>query len=92
LFNSELSLQQARRLSRSLADRPGSDPTAFIAVAFEQVLCRPPTREETTECLAFLTNRGQGGGDIKPGFDPAQRARESLVHVLMNHNDFVTVR
>ena len=24
--------------------------------------------------------------------DPAMRARENLVHVLMNHNDFVTVR
>ena len=29
---------------------------------------------------------------IKPAADPAQRARESLVHVLLNHNDFVTVR
>ena len=29
---------------------------------------------------------------IKPSGDPAQRARESLVHVLLNHNDFVTVR
>ena len=29
---------------------------------------------------------------VKPAADPAQRARESLVHVLLNHNDFVTVR
>ena len=26
------------------------------------------------------------------GDDPAQRAREDLVHVLLNHNDFVTIR
>ena len=24
--------------------------------------------------------------------DPRQRAREGLVHVLFNHNDFVTIR
>jgi hypothetical protein len=24
--------------------------------------------------------------------DPTQRAREDLVHVLLNHNDFVTIR
>jgi hypothetical protein len=24
--------------------------------------------------------------------DPVQRARENLVHVLYNHNDFVTIR
>ena len=29
---------------------------------------------------------------VQPAADPAQRARESLVHVLLNHNDFVTVR
>jgi hypothetical protein len=29
---------------------------------------------------------------VKPSDDPHQRARENLVHVLLNHNDFVTVR
>ena len=29
---------------------------------------------------------------VPPAADPAQRARENLVHVLFNHNDFVTVR
>ncbi len=28
----------------------------------------------------------------KPSADPNQRARENLIHVLLNHNDFVTVR
>jgi len=27
-----------------------------------------------------------------PSADPAQRARESLIQVLFNHNDFVTIR
>ena len=29
---------------------------------------------------------------VKPSEDPKQRARESLVHVLLNHNDIVTIR
>ena len=29
---------------------------------------------------------------VPPSADPAQRAREDLVHVLFNHNDFVTIR
>ena len=35
-----------------------------------------------------------GGSEavVPPSEDPEQRAREDFVHVLMNHNDFVTVR
>jgi hypothetical protein len=29
---------------------------------------------------------------IPPSADPHQRARENLVHVLLNHNDFLTLR
>jgi hypothetical protein len=40
-----------------------------------------------------LTAFGAGENvPVKPSADPHQRAREDLVHVLMNHNDFVTVR
>jgi hypothetical protein len=35
---------------------------------------------------------GAATADVPPSDDPALRARENLVHVLMNHNDFVTVR
>src|SRR5207253_383776 len=30
--------------------------------------------------------------DRKQSTDPAMRARENLVHVLMNHHEFVTIR
>jgi hypothetical protein len=33
-----------------------------------------------------------GASAVKPSDDPNARARENLVHVLLNHNDFVTVR
>ena len=42
-----------------------------------------PSAEERAECLAYL-------GRSAPR--PADRARADLVHVLFNHNDFVTVR
>ena len=72
-----------------------------MQAAFEQVLSRPPTREETAECIAFLKQQTQSFGETKagptvdesvPAADPVLRARENLVHVLLNHHDFVTIR
>jgi hypothetical protein len=80
LANSELSLRMARRLAQVLSDQAGSDPSGFITAAFERVLSRPPTEAELSECLSYL------------GPDAGLRRRESLVHVLLNHHDFVTIR
>jgi hypothetical protein len=82
------------------------DPAAFVKAGFEQVLSRPPTVEETATCVQFLSEQTRLlAGDTKltasvgvpvspvaPATDPALRARENLIHVLMNHNDFVTIR
>jgi hypothetical protein len=106
LANSDLSLRQARRLARTLSMRLGSDSAGFVTAAFEQVLSRPPTDSERVECLGYLgqsANWGttssavwsptEGDPDCKtPSADPALRRRESLVHVLLNHHDFVTIR
>jgi hypothetical protein len=80
LANSDLSLQMARRLARTLSTRAGSDSSEFVTAAFEQVLSRPPTRAERAECLGYLSQ------------DTTPRRRESLVHVLLNHHEFVTIR
>jgi hypothetical protein len=68
------------------------------------VLSRPPTVEEAVECTAFLRVRtehyrgaklpgGANAGDGRaPSNDPALRAREGLIHVLLNHHEFVTLR
>ena len=53
-----------------------ADPEAFTVAAFETMLARAPIRAERTECLGFLK----------------ERTRESLVHVLFNHHEFVTIR
>ncbi len=79
---------------------------SFIAVAFEQVLGRGPVPEERDACLSYLARQAErlaepngltpfesGPEDtVPPSPDPRQRARENLVHVLMNHTDFLTIR
>ena len=111
MVNSSLTLAEARRLAAALAKelQRASDPdsqSAFIAAAFERILCRQPSRLEAAACLDFLQTQSReladpqarvtfpSGGEnpVKPSADPVQRARENLVHVLLNHNDFLTVR
>ena len=107
LANSELTLVQARLLARRLNEESGSETAAFVKAAVEQVLARPTTESELSLCLAFLTEQerffAQNQSRItdaatnptdgaKPSADPRLRAREQLVHALLNHNDFVTIR
>jgi hypothetical protein len=79
---------------------------AFVAAAIERALGRPPTTEEQALCLEFLATQSRRfaepealvafasgpANEVQPSPDPHQRARENLVHVLLNHNDFLTVR
>jgi Protein of unknown function (DUF1553)/Protein of unknown function (DUF1549) len=80
LANSELTRTHASIIAKALT---GRDDTAFIMAAFERVLSRAPTENEIAECATYL--KGRASND-------RARARESLVHVLLNHHEFVTVR
>jgi hypothetical protein len=97
----------AKALSAEAGVEPNPDAQAkFITLAFEQVLARPPAAAERAECEKFLSDQAQRFADPKTltqfatgtpssvpaAADPNQRARENLVHVLLNHNDFVTIR
>jgi hypothetical protein len=97
----------AGRLERELPCEPSPAPDrTFVIAAFERVLGRPPTREELTTCETYLRDEAKklakpsalspfSGGpaaSVPPAALAAQRAREDLVHVLFNHNDFVTIR
>jgi len=97
----------ATRLSEKVsAQSPADAASAFVRLAFQTVLVREPTELEQQECVHFLeqqSERFRAGSTLttftggvenanKPSADPVQRARENLVHVLFNHNDFVTVR
>lgn len=79
---------------------------AFASLAFEHLLNRQPTDAELNECETFLGQQSQSHAEtgkltpfktsttssVPPSADANQRARENLVHVLLNHHEFVTVR
>ncbi|MFN0051337.1 MAG: PSD1 and planctomycete cytochrome C domain-containing protein [Planctomycetales bacterium] len=111
LTNSPLLLDHSRRLARTLwsqvlSSAPQADhPREFVDRAFQQILTRRPSSEESAACLEFLATQqqlfeaadpqhlaAQADGQTPPSVDPGQRARESLIRSLFNHNDFVTLR
>ena len=81
LSNSELAFKAAGRIAGKWGVE--KDSSALINELFLQILGRSPDEEEIGECVAFLSNFPSGQG---------QRARSQLVHALLNHNDFVTIR
>jgi hypothetical protein len=104
LVNSSLTLAQSRKLAGRLGGKDVDDE-AFVIAAFETVLSRRPSESERKECRLFLAVQkqqlaepaklellGNAANAVPPSKDPAQRARENLVLVLLNHNDFVTIR
>jgi len=107
MTNSVLSQSQARLLARRLDDtilHQEGDP--FVVAAYECVLGRSPTDDERQVCDDFLRSQAeffQNAADaktfatgpvvpVKPASDPKLRARENLILVLFNHNEFVTIR
>ena len=94
-----------RKLLKKM-DNSNDPDHAFIELAFQQVLARDPSSSELEKCRHFLTEQAirlaspakltrfsaKGTSQVKPSADPIIRAKENLVHVLMNHNDFVTIR
>lgn len=78
----------------------------FVTAAFESVLGRGPRPDEHTACRVFLSRNARllsdtttlntfpasSGTVVAASTDPFSRALENLVHVLVSHNDFVTIR
>ena len=101
LANSELALARAKALAKSLSARVNGDDEQFISLAYRQILARRPTRDESRLCLKFLGTKPVEKPEVRPVLNkPAsatvatsnQRSRENLMLVLLNHNEFVTVR
>ena len=75
----------------------------FVSLAYEAILSRQPTDVERDACVAFMASQSQllakpdqltpfGAEKSANEADPESRARAGLVHVLINHNDFVSIR
>lgn len=96
----------ARRLGAealALGVLPGEATDQIIVErAFLRLLGREPTPQEMRLCMEFLRQRvAESGENIRKvdatgstygADDVVQRARQNLMLVLLNHNDFVTVR
>ncbi len=106
LENSKIALTAASDLARELSSSTQDSGTQFVQAAFVRILDRPPSQAELTECLTFLGEQEnlyknsaglhqiafKAAAGVNPVSDPSLRARGSLVLVLLNHNDFVTIR
>ena len=96
MSNSNLALTQVSKLTSSLAATiAGSESTTsiadFITAAFQQVLSRAPSSDEDQACRAFLKKQRLLYESKKTTDEVVSRARQSLVRVLLNHNDFITI-
>jgi hypothetical protein len=92
LSNSKMALTSADKIAARLNTQLGAvTDAAFVRAAFETVLATAPTDAECAECeqaVVRLTEIGKKAGRA----DATLRARAALVHALLNHNDFITVR
>ncbi len=78
LANSPLTFDQSKTLAKTIG-KHAQDDREFTDVAYATILSRHPNPDELKLCLEFL-NQASGN------------ARERLVMILFNHNDFVTIR
>ena len=63
----------------------------FVEGMFEKILTRLPSNPELNACREFLARQSDLMAVEHPDVAPV-RAREGLVRVLLNHNDFLSIR
>jgi hypothetical protein len=85
LTNSKLVLTASQQIAQRLSLDAESQHD-FIEKSFTTLLCIPADETELAACEAALTT-----WESQPGGTPEQ-ARAHLIWVLLNHNDFVTLR
>lgn len=103
----EQSRRLARQLDNQVGlENTPHNSGRFLDLLFPRILGRRPSETERTICLDFLSTQTRllqqtkqltpfGAGQkirIPPANKPHLRARENLVLVLLNHNEFLTIR
>lgn len=90
LVNSELSISMSAKIAAAIESRmPDGTDVDFISELFETILARPAVETEIDQCERFLQQLAELSSE-----DPAGRSRRRarLVHAILNHNDFITIR
>jgi len=85
LSNSKLAIEMSGLIAKKI------EGEEFVESTFEILLGRKPDSTERQDCLKTLVELEAAAKKAKKA-NPAQRARRGLVHALLNHNDFVSVR
>ena len=92
LENSQLATTMGVKIAQRIAtDNPGASDREFIRAAFLTVLSVEPSEAE----LAFAAENLTRLADVAKQQNrpqPNALARINLIHALLNHNDFITVR
>jgi hypothetical protein len=92
LANAAVPLDAAGKIAQRIhASHPSADRGAFVDGAFGLLLGRGADPSERGACLEFW-DRLAALDSVKTAQDPESVARSRLVHALLNHNDFVTIR
>jgi len=90
LENSPLALAMAEKIAKRMeAEHPVE--REFVAAAYRLILADEPSDDELSVLLGALVE-WKKAGEKKGRADPIGHARVLLVHALLNHNDFVTIR
>ena len=96
LTNSRLVLDSARLIAERLTCRlaacgDSADDRAFVRLAFLVLLAAEPSDAEAAAVCRAL-DEWRSRPDAAQAGDATARARANLIWVLLNHNDFVTLR
>ncbi len=92
LENSPMATVMGEKIARRIAAaNPTASDNEFIRAAFLTILSVEPSSEELSLAAEGLT-RLTAAAKQKNRPNPAAHARTGLIQVLLNHNDFVTVR
>jgi hypothetical protein len=90
LSNSKLALTVSGKINERLHKELGEVGDAeYARTAFELVLGGSPTVAELKECEEALLGLREV---LKGQPDAGLRARRDLIHALLNHNDYITIR
>ncbi|MEQ2009547.1 MAG: DUF1553 domain-containing protein, partial [Limisphaerales bacterium] len=92
LANSRLVSTAAAKLAERLVkEAESASDEVFIRTTFTTVLAASPTPAEQQLCAESLAQFLTAAKERKSA-QPEAKARAALVHALLNHNDFITIR
>ena len=89
MMNNQLTIKLSPMISQSFVrKRNDVRDEDFVRMSFRGILCREPTDAETKTCISAIDN----WRDAASAETMTTSSYATLVRVLLNHNDFITVR